>query len=423
VKPRFVSSSAWRGVQPYYWYFPTVNAHLERALLRHPNLTLIDWAAAADRPGITYDAIHLNTVGAALYSRLIADAVHNASSRVPNHGVTRVSIPEALPGDAVALNLTTTGTRLDGYFSAYSCDDERPLVSNLNHGRDHTVAASAVVPIGPSREICVYNRHAGQVIVDLFGRYTAGADLGTDPPTRLLDTRDSGKIQRAGVTRVVQVVGPGRAPAATRTVALNVTAVDATTTGYVTVHPCAGSLPNTSSVNFRPGVAVPNSVIAMPDPQGRVCLTTSADTHIVVDLFATFGATSDLELMTPFRALDTREVGPMPSPRSTRRIRAADLAALEPDDGSSLILNLTITGARQYGFATAFGCDDARPPTSNINFAPLRDVANLVTVRPDADGDICVYVDQATHIVVDALGHTGTGYESVLPRRLFDSRG
>ena len=61
VKPQYISPAAWRQIQPYYWYFPTVNDHLERALARHPNLSLIDWAAVADQPGLTYDAIHLNT--------------------------------------------------------------------------------------------------------------------------------------------------------------------------------------------------------------------------------------------------------------------------------------------------------------------------------------------------------------------------
>jgi len=53
---------------------------------------------------------------------------------------------------------------------------------------------------------------------------------------------------------------------------------------------------------------------------------------------------------------------------------------------------------------------------------PGQTVANMVTVQPDADGDVCIYTSQPAHIVVDALGHTGSGYESVTPRRLFDSR-
>jgi hypothetical protein len=42
VKPQYVSASAWQQIQPYYWYFPEVNAHLRAALARHPQLTLAD---------------------------------------------------------------------------------------------------------------------------------------------------------------------------------------------------------------------------------------------------------------------------------------------------------------------------------------------------------------------------------------------
>ena len=32
VKQQYVSPGAWRQIQPYYWYFPTVNDRLEMAL-------------------------------------------------------------------------------------------------------------------------------------------------------------------------------------------------------------------------------------------------------------------------------------------------------------------------------------------------------------------------------------------------------
>ena len=91
-----------------------MNDHLERALERHPNLTLIDWAAAADRPGITYDAIHLNTTGAQLYSSLVRQAVDAATHRVAAGSVTRIAVPNAAGTAAVALNLTTTVAADDG---------------------------------------------------------------------------------------------------------------------------------------------------------------------------------------------------------------------------------------------------------------------------------------------------------------------
>ena len=127
VKPQFISASAWRQVQKYYWYFPTVNEHLERALARHPSLTLIDWAAVADRPGITYDAIHLNRTGAELYSSLISQAVNDARTRPPNETITtdqggrprRVAAGDVT---AVAVNLTSVRGRTRGFLSAFPCE-------------------------------------------------------------------------------------------------------------------------------------------------------------------------------------------------------------------------------------------------------------------------------------------------------------
>ena len=126
VKPQYITAGAWNQVQPYYWYFPTVNDHLERALDRHPNLTLIDWAAAADRSGITYDAIHLNTTGAALYSSLVRQAVDAATHRVAAGSVTRIAVPNAAGAAAVALNLTTTSPRTTGFLTAFPCDSPTP---------------------------------------------------------------------------------------------------------------------------------------------------------------------------------------------------------------------------------------------------------------------------------------------------------
>ena len=124
-----------------------MNDHLERALERHPNLTLIDWAAAADRPGITYDAIHLNTTGAALYSSLVRQAVDAATHRVAAGSVTRIAVPNAAGTAAVALNLTTTSPRTTGFLTAFPCDSATPVVSNHNHVRDQIVASAAIVPV------------------------------------------------------------------------------------------------------------------------------------------------------------------------------------------------------------------------------------------------------------------------------------
>jgi lysophospholipase L1-like esterase len=61
----------------YSWYFPYVNARLRALDRRRGDLALANWKAASDRPGLTYDTIHLNPAGAALMARTIWKSVSN----------------------------------------------------------------------------------------------------------------------------------------------------------------------------------------------------------------------------------------------------------------------------------------------------------------------------------------------------------
>jgi peptidoglycan/LPS O-acetylase OafA/YrhL len=59
----------------YAWFFPYVNERLHALVQRHPEITLADWSAVSDKPGLTYDLIHLSPAGAKLMTRTITDAV------------------------------------------------------------------------------------------------------------------------------------------------------------------------------------------------------------------------------------------------------------------------------------------------------------------------------------------------------------
>ncbi len=121
-------------------------------------------------------------------------------------------------------------------------------MSNLNHGRDHTVAAGAIVPVGPSGDICVYNETSTQLVVDLFGRFDDTVDLVGATPTRLHDSRIAGARQRALAELELHVADPG-----VGAVALNVTALESDGPGFVTVQPCGLTTLETSNVNVVAG--------------------------------------------------------------------------------------------------------------------------------------------------------------------------
>ena len=329
VKPQFISAGAWNQVQPYYWYFPTVNEHLERALERHPNLTLVDWAAVADRPGITYDAIHLNTTGAQLYSSLIRQGVDAATQRVAAGSVTRIAVPDAAGTAAVALNLTTTAPRTTGFLTAFACDSATPVVSNHNHVRGQVVASAAIVPVSSSGEVCVYSFTDTNLIVDITGRFLTGTGVVTAAPQRLADTRSTGPAARHPAGVPLHVAIPVDAGAATTAVALDVTAVGATAPGYATVYPCDESVPATSNVNYGVGAATPNLAIVRPSTNSEVCVVASTDVNLLVDLFAVFDETAEARARPTRRASSTQG-----APAAHRSPRGPPPRSMSPPPGS-----------------------------------------------------------------------------------------
>ena len=137
-------------------------------------------------------------------------------------------------------------------------------------------------------------------------------------PYRLLDTRAPGPFgvekPYAGETLSVGVVGHGTpaTPAGAVAVAMNVTVTQAEGTGFVTVFPTGGAVPNASIQNFVAGTTAPNFTIAPIGAQGKVSFfVQGASTHLIIDVTGYFlpaaAATSGRFVpLAPARILDTR---------------------------------------------------------------------------------------------------------------------
>jgi len=74
-----IPESALGQFDQYAWYFPYVNERLKRLDGLRGDLALANWAAVSNKPGLTYDAIHLNLKGAALMGRTIKSAIEEAA--------------------------------------------------------------------------------------------------------------------------------------------------------------------------------------------------------------------------------------------------------------------------------------------------------------------------------------------------------
>jgi hypothetical protein len=256
-----------------------------------------------------------------------------------------------------------------------------------------------------------------QLIVDLFGRFDDTVGLVGATPKRLYDSRIVGARQRPFAELEVHVADAG-----VGAVALNVTALEADTPGFVTVQPCGLTTLETSNVNVVPGSVTPNLVMTQPNADGNVCIIASTTTHLIVDRFASFAAGAPIDLVRPDRVTDTRTDGSTRTPGRVVRfsVTSTELDTTAPIGG--VFMNLTIVEPASAGFGTVFPCAGGRPDTSNINFGRGQTIANFAVVQPDANGEICVYSSEAADILIDVMGSAGAGFEGIRPSRKVDTR-
>lgn len=256
------------------------------------------------------------------------------------------------------------------------------------------------------------------------------------PPQRLLDTRESssptgGVPIKGGDTLELTIP---QATGYSASAVLNVTVVDPTLGGFLTVYPCDAPLPEVSNLNYKPGDVIPNLVNVKISVTRTVCFYAQRTTHLVVDISGTFerAGGSGVEPIVPTRLLDSRNaIGIATTSRlaagQTVRLQVAGADPNIPSTGvAAATMNVTVDGPIGSGFVTVHPCDQPLPEVSNLNFVPNDVVPNLVTVRLSSDGAACFYVSAGTHLVADITAwyrdDQPDGFTPLVPERFLDTR-
>ena len=217
----------------------------------------------------------------------------------------RLDLPVAgvagVPPDATAVVVNVTSTQAtsgDGFVTVWPAGEPRPLASNLNLQPGASVPNLVTVKVGAGGRISLFtNTGSVHLIVDLAGYYAGEGDLFFPvSPARVLDTR-TGKgapkrpvAERSSIDVAIGGQSGSNVPRSARTVVLNVTSTEATTTnGFTTVWPTGSARPNASNLNYRLGVAVPNAVVVGLGPgvggRGSASMYNGAGTvHLVADV-------------------------------------------------------------------------------------------------------------------------------------------
>ncbi|MDT0215607.1 hypothetical protein Q9R29_17080 [Rothia sp. ARF10] len=277
--------------------------------------------------------------------------------RVPGRGSITVQvagrggIPSTGAG-AAWLNLTASNTTAGGWVTIHPADAARPTTSNLNFGARDTRAGLTLATLGANGAVTAYNGSADPIhlIVDAFG-WTRSGDAtrtlaGVVPvsPTRIWDTRTAGPLS-GGETLTLNRAD--RRPGAAAAV-LAVTAVGASRPGYLVVSGTFIATNPTSALNYVPGRATTNLVIARQDDEITVTNGPGSPVHVVVDLVGWVNG----ERGTSGRVVDSVGRG-VPSAIVGTEYRGGGPAATSRDDGS-FELNMRIGNDQLTLCATAW---------------------------------------------------------------------
>ncbi len=357
-----------------------------------------------------------------------------------------LTVPSSV--SAVALNVTAVDPTAAGFITVWPCGVARPLASNLNYVAGDIVANGVIASVGSPGSVCLYSQKETDLIVDIAGWFEGTAYVGATP-TRLVDTRDGtggvlGQVTASSpmtiqVTDLLVVNAAGASttiPSSIGAVALNVTVVQPSASGFVTLWPCDVSRPLSSNVNYTRSSIVANGVIAPVSAAGTVCLYSQAPTDVIVDLAGWFPGQS-FTGTTPTRLADTRDG----TGGRTGAITSADVLSIPihnitlnvggvnqqvPGTATAAALNVTVVNPTRSGFATVWPCGVSRPLASNLNFTVGQVVANNVVAPVGNDSSVCLFSNVSTDIVVDIAGWFSSDVSGAFvgstPERFVDTR-
>ena len=217
-------------------------------------------------------------------------------------GEIRVPIPAGIPSDAIALavGITAVGAASSGYLSVYPAGTTRGETSVVNTDEhDRTRANVVFVPVSADGFI-VFRSMETDVLVDLWGWFTGpSAPSSADglfvarAPRRAWDSRVSFDPIHQGGTVEKQLLAASAAA-----IVANVTVVEPTGWGFLSVFAAGTSLPNVSSLNYRWRHPVAALTVSRVSDRG-LALHSHAGAHVIVDVAGWFTGAATVATARP----------------------------------------------------------------------------------------------------------------------------
>jgi carboxypeptidase T len=342
-----------------------------------------------------------------------------------------------VPVDAVAVtgNVTVVGQSYRGYVTIAPglSSGVQPPTSTLNFPVGDIRANGVTVPLGPNGRLdamywATSKTARTHLVFDVTG-YLAndsnGASFSAVTPGRVMDSRLSlgAGLFRSQEKQSFAVAGLFGVPADAVAITGNVTVVNQTYRGYVTIAPSlsSGVQPPTSTLNFPVGDIRANSVTVPLGPGGKLdamywATHADATADLVFDVTGYFAHGTDgavFHPVAPGRVVDTR-IALGAAPHRSQVAQSFAVAGLfgVPGDAVAVTGNVTEVNATYPGYVTVAPelSSGVQPPTSTVNF-PVGDIrANGVVAPLGSDGRLetmywATPTTPTTDLVIDVTGY------------------
>ncbi len=364
------------------------------------------------------------------YCAYLPPANSELTTLVTGHSAENVTVTGVdgvpLTATAVAINVTAVNMTSNGYLDIYPQGFLPSSVHSLSWTAGSGVVTNLVtVPVNTSNgEITIANGGGGSVdyVVDIEGYYAPAGNTSAGlynpvAPSRLVDTRCSetsppgyitssycaslpstnsnlttlgtGQIENVTVTGVAGIPSSG-----VSAVVLNLTAIEPTHSGYLTIFPTGATKAVVSAVDFNAGETIANSVMAKVGSNGQISVYNFlGNVNFALDVsgYYTNGSSSSQTGLL-FNSVNPEN---LPSANTTlTAVLSSDPVVVQvageanvPTDATAVVGNLTATDSTGSGYLTAYA-GGTTLSTSDVDFSAGSTNANMVVSGLTSSGGL-----------------------------------
>lgn len=296
-------------------------------------------------------------------------------------------VPDGTAGVMVRLNVRNAAAR--GSISVHPCGTPPPTAATLAFMPGKLNATTTAVKV-VNGSICLTPSAAVDVRLDVVGvQATDGVGMQPITATRALDTRTSSPLA-AGGTKVALPKALG-APRGSKAVTATLTLIDPAQAGSIGIGPCGGT---PWILSFA---AVPSQVFSavVRTNDAGVCVSSSVDVQVVLDVTGVWSGTAALVPVAPTRVYDSRRSAPITTKGVMTHITV-------PKGVTRGQFHVSAIAGGQGGALFMWDCLQPRPAAAAVSVG-TDSISTAAVSMSLASSTLCLASTGSVHAVVDLV--------------------